>query len=482
MNQEEAPLYNALQDWKKQRVTSFHVPGHKNGTIFPRFAAKEFQQLLKIDATELTGLDDLHNPTGAIDKAQQLASQYYNVQATFFLVNGSTVGNLAMILGSCNEGDIVLVQRNAHKSIFHGLELANVNPVFLSPFIDEQAQVAVGLTKEALEKALKAYPSTKAIILSNPNYYGMTVDLTDIIQLAHASHIPVLVDEAHGAHFGYGSPFPISASLKGADVVVQSAHKTLPSMTMGSFLHFNSKIINEDKIASYLHMLQSSSPSYPIMASLDLARYYLSQLDEQQVKKIIMQINHFREELNEIDSIRVLPASSHYELDPLKVTIQTNGALNGFQIQERLEKEGIYTELADPLNVLFVFPLAEIRGLKQITAKIKQALFYQKQADYSKKRQSKTFKWHTDYSELVVTYKEMKHYHRIKVPFSEAIGCIAAEAVIPYPPGIPYLIAGEKITKEQIEELMRMIQEGVRLQGGEHVKQQKIYVYEHKGE
>jgi arginine/lysine/ornithine decarboxylase len=480
MKQGDAPLYQALQNWKKKSVHSFHVPGHKNGTVFPTFAQKEFQRLLQIDATELTGLDDLHDPADAIYKAQQLASDYYKVQATYFLVNGSTVGNLAMILGSCNEGDTVLVQRNAHKSIFHGLELANVKPVFLSPFIDKEAQVAVGLTEETVKEALKAYPNTKAIILSNPNYYGMTVDLTNIINLAHAAYIPVLVDEAHGAHFGYGSPFPVSAALKGADVVVQSAHKTLPAMTMGSFLHFNSKLIRKEKIISYLKMLQSSSPSYPIMASLDLARYYLSQLSKEQVKKIIIQINQFREELNEIESIRVLPASSYYELDPLKVTIQTACELNGFQIQERLEHMGIYTELADPQNVLFVLPLAEISERKQITGKIKEALSNGRLV----RRPIVPVEaiTHTDYTELVFPYKKLKQFNKKVVSLHEAEGFIAAEAVVPYPPGIPFLMAGEKIKQEHIKRLSAIIKEGIRLQGGEYIQQQKIYVYDYKGE
>ena len=310
--------------------------GHKNGLLFSEKAKASFKELLKLDVTELTGLDDLHAPEGVIMESEQLLAELYGVQTSYFLVNGTTVGNLAMIMATINDGDTVLVQRNCHKSVQNGLKLVNANPVFLSPEFDEDWNVAGGLSYETCYSAITAFPDAKALIVTYPNYYGMVYELKRVITLAHEYGIPVLVDEAHGAHFIAGSIFPVSAVELGADVVVQSAHKTLPAMTMGSFLHFNSKLISEDLIKDYLHMLQSSSPSYPIMASLDLARSYLGTLSNAELLSLKNQITNFKKQLATINGIRVLDYSGG-QGDLLKVTIQSTSADSGFDLQKKLK-------------------------------------------------------------------------------------------------------------------------------------------------
>lgn len=292
MNQNRMPLYEALIEFKERGPLSFHVPGHKNGLNFPQEAIREFKGILSIDVTELAGLDDLHSPFECIDEAQQLLAEVYNTKRSYFLINGSTVGNLAMILSCCGEHDIVLVQRNCHKSIINGLKLAGANPI-LDPWIDEAYNVPVGVRNEIIKNAIGKYPNAKALILTHPNYYGMGMDLEASIAFAHAHKIPVLVDEAHGAHLCLGEPFPKSALTYGADIVVHSAHKTLPAMTMGSYLHINSHLVDEDKVTTYLSMLQSSSPSYPIMASLDIARFTMARIK----KKVTVKLLSFYEDL-----------------------------------------------------------------------------------------------------------------------------------------------------------------------------------------
>ncbi|MBD8071040.1 aminotransferase class I/II-fold pyridoxal phosphate-dependent enzyme [Bacillus sp. PS06] len=463
MNQKQTPLYDKLMTHQKSNPMSLHVPGHHNGQVFPQEKTSGFEEILKLDVTELTGMDDLHDPSGVIKEAEQLTSELYGVEKSYFLVNGSTVGNLAMILATCEENDVVLVQRNSHKSILHGLQLASVRPVFLSPEYDEVAQVAVGLSIETVKSAIETHPNAKAIILTNPNYYGMTIDLKEIIKLAHSLSIPVLVDEAHGAHFILES-FPISAVEAGADIVVNSAHKTLPAMTMGAYLHFNSKLVDLSRLNVYLQMLQSSSPSYPIMASLDIARYYLALMQETGTRELLNEINWLKTSLNEIPQINVVQAHKNsIDIDPLKVTIQSNFGLNGFELQALLEKQGLFTEMADPNNVLMVLPLIKDRIFgENLITKIRAIVEPLPCVDSSR---SSSYIETDKLTELGLSYKQIKGYNKKAVPLNESIGYMSAEMIIPYPPGIPVLMAGEYITEKHMNILTTYIEAGTRFQG-----------------
>ena len=456
MNQNCIPLYEALIEFKKRRPLSFHVPGHKNGLNFPQEVVEEFKDILSIDVTELSGLDDLHSPFECIDEAQQLLADVYGVNKSYFLINGSTVGNLAMILSCCGEHDIVLLQRNCHKSIINGLKLAGANPIFLDPWIDEAYNVPVGIHDEIIKEAIQKYPNAKALILTHPNYYGMGMDLEVSIAYAHAHKIPVLVDEAHGAHFCLGGAFPKSALAYGADIVVHSAHKTLPAMTMGSYLHINSRLVKEEKVSTYLGMLQSSSPSYPIMASLDIARFTIARIKEK---------GH--DELSTIPQIAIL----QYPLqDELKVTVQTRCQLSGYELQSVFEKVGIYTEMADPYNVLFILPLQVNKTYMKAIEMIRVALQYYEVKD---KTESIRYTYKGEISPLPYTYKQLEGYETKVVSVEEAVGMVAAEMVIPYPPGIPLIMYGERITSEHKEQVMYLEKAGARFQGS--TKYMKVY-------
>ena len=470
MNQLNAPLYQALTKHMEKSPVSFHVPGHKNGQITPD---EFFEQFLKIDVTELTGLDDLHDPEGPILEAETLLSELFATKRSFFLINGSTVGNLAMIMAACGTGDTVLVQRNCHKSVMNGLSLAKARPVFLEPEYDIDWKVASGISLETVKSAIQLHPDAKAIILTYPNYYGMTYPLKEIIDHAHEKQIPVLIDEAHGPHFILGEPFPASATQLGADVVVQSAHKTLPAMTMGSYLHFNSKLIDLKRITEYLHLLQSSSPSYPIMASLDLARRYLAAYNDQDVLFLKNRIDSFKAHLGKIPAIRVM---EQMQADPLKVTIQTNCALSGLEIQRLLEADGIFTELADPNNVLFILPLLKENHpypLEETAEKIQRVL-----KEFPLVRKQKV-QHQTDkkISELAISFEEMENYNKFDRSIRSSLNYISAETIIPYPPGIPLLLKGEQITEHKIDNLMALMEAGARFQGGASLEEGTIKVF-----
>lgn len=466
------PLYEALMQFKDKNPLSLHVPGHKNGLSFPEQAKRGFSDVLSLDVTELTGLDDLHSPFECIEEAQQLLANVYGVQKSYFLINGSTVGNLAMILSCCGEEDTVLVQRNCHKSIINGLKLTGAHPVFLEPWIDEASGVPVGVRHEVIQNAIERYPEAKALILTHPNYYGMGVDLKESITCAHAYEIPVLVDEAHGAHFCIGEPFPKSALAYGADIVVHSAHKTLPAMTMGSYLHINSERIAEEKVSTYLSMLQSSSPSYPIMASLDVARFALAKIKEEGGYKVVDFLRKFREELQRIPQIKVL---QYAKQDELKITVQTRCQLSGYELQGIFEETGIYTEMADPYNVLLILPLQVNRRYIDAVVSIQEALQGYTTTD---RTPSIRYTYKGTITTLPFTYKQLEGYKKKAVPLQEAIGMIAADMVIPYPPGIPLLMHGEQVTAEHIEQISYLEGTGARFQG--NTKYIHVYDIERK--
>lgn len=477
--QERIPLVEALSIFKRENPISFHVPGHKNGRIFHEQGKSLFQHVLRIDATEIEGLDDLHAPEEAIHEAEQLLSEVYGTQKSFFLVNGTTCGNLAMILGNCNEGDIVLVQRNCHKSILNGLKLAKVKPVFLRNESNEEWGVAEGVSVAVVRKALELYSEAKALILTYPTYYGVANHIEEIIALAHDHNVTVLVDEAHGAHFIAGGPFPKSSLAYGADYVVHSAHKTLPALTMGSYLHVNHRVGDYKKVEMYLRMLQSSSPSYPIMASLDLARSFVGTLTEKDLSYCSSVAHDFREKLSHIEGIKVLKHND-VQTDILKVTLQTDGSFTGIQLQEELNRNGLYNELADPRNILLILPLLKDKEEYPFD----EAVQIIERAVGNLKGKSKPVSYiHTDREiedllELPISFKEMETMNTIVVPLEKALNCIAAETIVPYPPGIPYIIDGERLTDSKLAYLQQMIEMDIRFHGGTYLNDQSILIYE----
>ncbi|WP_147535855.1 aminotransferase class I/II-fold pyridoxal phosphate-dependent enzyme [Bacillus marasmi] len=473
----KTPLYDKLITYSSDNPISFHVPGHKNGVIFQEKGRPIFEGLLKLDVTELTGLDDLHSPEGVIQESQKLLTKLYEVDTSYFLVNGTTVGNLAMIMAAVNEGDVVLVQRNCHKSVLNGLQLSGARPVFINPEYDVDWNVASGLSVNSVQSALKQYPDARALIVTYPNYYGMVYNLSEIIELAHQKNIPVLVDEAHGAHFIAGGPFPSSAVTLGADIVVQSAHKTLPALTMGSFLHFNSKLVSKSRLEKYLHILQSSSPSYLIMASLDLARSYVGTLNDLDIEYLTEQVTEFRRCLGNLPGIKVLSYEND-EGDLLKVTIQSTRGMSGFELQDIFEKAGIYAELADPVNVLLIFPLIKVGisyPLVEIISRLRQALLSLEEQEEKQKEFLPLTKEGT--STLELSFGEMEKREMKKVDFDQAVGKICAEMIIPYPPGIPLLFPGEMISEEDVKQIVWHLNKGTRFQGGELLREGYLRVF-----
>ena len=456
MNQKQMPLYETLIHFAQQEPISFHVPGHKNREIYP---AKDFyDRILKLDLTELPGLDDLHSPTGAIAEAQQLAADFFKADHTFFLTGGSTAGNLAMLLAACSSGGKVIVQRNCHKSILNGLELAGAHPVFISPGYDETVGRYTNPEIHTLETALQEHPEARAVMLTYPDYFGKTFPIQEMIEAAHERDIPVLVDEAHGVHFSLGEPFPLSALFLGADAVVQSAHKMAPAMTMGAFLHVKSSRISKEKLGYYLQMVQSSSPSYPIMASLDISRYFLASMHFQKIQEVLESATQVKKKLQAADHWQLVPSD-----DPLKLTLQVKKGISAKETAALFEQEKVYPELITHNQILFIHGLAPFAHIERLEKTIKTVNGQlKKQANHGTIVRNDLFL--NPMQELELSYSEMHQIKQELVPFHKAIGYIAAEAIIPYPPGIPLILKGEIVTEAHMDMIKHLQAQGVSIQ------------------
>ncbi|KUP04581.1 hypothetical protein Q75_15255 [Bacillus coahuilensis p1.1.43] len=461
------PLVEALMTHQKKKPYSYHVPGHKNGWV-GRYS-EDVRSFLSFDQTELSGLDDLHDPSGPIAEAESLLANYYQSHKSFFLVGGSTVGNLAAILSCVKEGEEVFVQKNCHKSVMNGVRLAKGHGVFLPIEWDDLTLSVTGVSSTLLKEAICQYPHVKVCILTYPTYYGITYNIKELIEICHENGMVVIVDEAHGAHFGVGAHFPQSSLLMGADIVIHSAHKTLPAMTMGSYLHIGSNRVDGVKVKEYLSLLQSSSPSYPIMMSLDWARDYLSTYNEQDEIYYITKRASFIQALWNVEGLFVVETD-----DPLKLLLRCEG-YNGQQVLEALFREGVYAELGDSYQVLMVLPLLKEGEETYLEASVESIRL--------------AVKYLLTQEPLMVTTPVVVPQHitslvsipdgtkTMEVDVVEAEGKVSAETLIPYPPGVPVVLKGELMKREHRREIERLLQSGVRFQGSNIGKSGKVLTY-----
>lgn len=488
MDQRETPLFTKLYQHHQTSPHSFHVPGHKNGRIFLNEARSIFQNILTIDQTEISGLDDLHDATGVIAEAQQLAADLYGVYATDFLVGGSTVGNMVMMMTVADRGEQVMVQRNSHQSVFHGLELAGLRPVFLEPEWDEKTGLALGVTRETLELAVAKYPKAKALFLTQPSYEGYGQDLQDHVRVAHEAGIVVCVDEAHGAHLIYDDGkgiWPQSALQAGADLVVQSAHKMLPAMTMASFLHTNSDKVDRNKLKNCLRMLQSSSPSYPLLASLDTARAYLAAMSKLDWQELTEKVTEFKERIVSGQGwIQSPPVIGNYVQDPLKLTFVTSESGVPNVWKKRMEEEGAFPELVSPYHLLLTLPLGANAIIDEsYWIPILKKILHLNKTPNSDHRAVITGNMKVDpITELAYPYEDMRLRTVERLAWEKTEGFVAAETITPYPPGIPLILIGEQIRIDHLYRIEILLKEGTTFQTGTTWINEGITIFLSKGE
>lgn len=457
LNQKKAPLFEALKKYSQRNMAPYHTPGHKQGGgIDKSFLNLVGKEIFKLDLTELDELDNLHDAQGVIKEAQKLAAELYGADESFFLINGSTVGNHAMIMSVCNYGEKIIVPRNIHKSVIGGIILSGAIPIYMPAIWNNKLGITDGFELEILEKTIIENQDAKGVLLVNPSYYGTCLDLKKTIELIHKYNIPVLVDEAHGAHFKFHKELPLSALESGADMVVQSTHKMLASMTQSSMLHIKTERINSSKVKSILKLLQSSSPSYVLMASLDIARKQMATKGEKLLGKTIELCNYAQQKLSKIKGIKIISKENCqefgiYDIDPTKIIIDFSElGISGFKAIDILcDDYNIQSEMATFYNVL---ELVTIGNKKADLDKLIKAV----ENIANRKDIKKDFKSNMklpiipEIPNLVISPREAFFSDTEIINLDKSINRVSAEVIAPYPPGIPILIAGEKITSEII--------------------------------
>lgn len=439
LDQQRAPLYEAASRYRDQVRGPFHVPGHKLGAAAPSALRAEFGRALGLDLTEVPGLDDLHAPEGAIAEAEALAAEAFGATTSYLLVGGTTAGLHALLLAAVQPGEAILVPRNAHRSILGAIILAGARPVWAPVQFHPELDVATGVDPRAFTKLL---PGVKATLLVHPTYYGMVSDLAPLIEAAHGHALPVLVDEAHGSHFHFHPDLPPDALSLGADGVVQSTHKTGGSLTQSSLCHLGQGArLSGARLREMLRLVQSTSPSYLLMASLDLARRHLAMHGRVEWGRTLELASGAARRIAELPGLRVYPTA-----DPTKLLIGVGGRrLTGFAAAELLWQSGIAVETAGQGYMLAVMTPGDsvdtIEFLVQALAKLPQG------------NQAPPTWAPPPIPEAVLLPREAYLGAKEGVSLTAAVGRIAAEMIAPYPPGIPVVVPGERISSDLVEYL-----------------------------
>jgi arginine decarboxylase len=461
LNQNQTPLIDALKACIAHPHAPFYTPGHKRGVgVSPYLSDLLGKQVFRADLTELAELDNLFTPQGAILAAQQLAAEAFGAAKTWFLVNGSTCGIEAAILATCGMGDKIMLPRNVHSSAIAGLILSGAIPIFLNPEYDPVLDIAHSITPSSLQSALQQHPDAKAVFTVYPTYYGVCGDLRAIAKITHQYNIPLLVDEAHGAHFAFHPELPIPALAAGADLTVQSIHKVLSAMTQASMLHIQGNRIDIDRVNKALQLVQSTSPSYLLLASLDAARQQMAVSGNELMSRTLQLADAARTRISQIPGLSVLEISSpdFVALDKTRLTVTVSGlGFTGFEAEEILdEKLGVTAEFSSLQHLTFIISLGNTpEDIEQLV----QGFTTLAKMTPLAKIASRQLLWDDFISVgncLRISPREAFFAVTETLSIEQTSDRICTEIVCPYPPGIPVLMPGEVITKEALEYLQQI--------------------------
>ena len=541
MNQKRTPLIDAIRSFRDEKNAYFRIPGHREERGADERAVRLLgKKAFRSDLTEAEGLDDLHAPRGPILHAERLAAEYFGSDRCWFLVNGTTCGNEAMILSAVKEGEKILVPRNAHKSVLMGLILSGAVPVWVNPEYDRYWGLTGAVTPAAVEKALERDPGIRAVFLVSPTYYGICSDIAAIADICHKKGVPLLVDEAHGAHLYAEKPENSQSRMYapqeqdrrkqqngpacqesqaqqenqiqrkdltrrddrqqenleqkacgairlGADMCAQSTHKTVGSFTQSSMLHIKSSLISEERADAALKLVMSTSPSYLLMASLDGARHLMAQNGTSLMGRACRLAAKARKGLARIEGVEVWTPERSGEgqifspaADPLRLvfSLRRHG-LTGYALQKRLyEESGISLELADQQLVVAVITWGntekDIDRLVQAVRRVPRRSPLVTGGKYARRNAAPQPSF-----EVVMTPREAFFADTESIPLENAAGETAADSVIPYPPGIPLLNPGERITEEILQRILQYRNSGLPVHGMADPSMQTIRIVKH---
>lgn len=463
----------ALLRYKKANNSYFAMPGHKCGKVYEQTEEGKLflSNMIDFDVTEVHGMDNFHNPEGIIKEAQTELSNYYQSKKSYFLVNGSTSGNMIMIFSAFNEHEKIIVERNCHRSVYNSIVLRKLKPIYIRNKISENYDAPFSIDKEHLFSVMEKNKDAKGILLTYPNYYGVCSDLEEIIKKAREYNMKVLIDSAHGAHFGASEELPANAVALGADLVVHSAHKTLPSLTQTSFLHLNCEELIE-KVDYFTSVFSTTSPSYLFMASLDYSRYYLEKYGQESYDNLIKLADEYREKINKLGIVHVIDNtdvneecsngenfSSRMKIDKSRYIINLPRGYSGHALLEYLKMQKIQAEMSDHRSVILLFGTNHTRDDFE---KLYQTL---KCCNINLLKEKQTIPIDCSIPTMRVMPWEAVELKKEKYMVVDALNKVCGQAIVPYPPGIPLVMPGELISSEVVRIINYYMENQVTLLG-----------------
>ena len=480
-SQSKAPVLEAMTQHLQNRVVPFDVPGHKGGRGNSELTDFLGKSCLKADVNSMKPLDNLCHPVSVIKEAQDLAAEAFGAKTAFFIVNGTTGSVQTMIMTACKSGDKIIMPRNVHRSAINALVVNGAVPVYVNPGTNKELGIPLGMSVENVKKAIAENPDAKAVLINNPTYYGVCSDLREIVRIAHENNMLALVDEAHGTHFYFGENMPVSGMAAGADMAAVSMHKTGGSLTQSSILLCGSNI-NSDYVRQVINLTQTTSGSYLLISSLDIARKNLALNGKSIFYKTVQFAEYARNEINKLGGYyafgnELCDNNAFYDFDKTKLSVHTRDiGLAGIEVYDILRDDyGIQIEFGDIGNILAIISAGdralEIERLISSLSEIKRL--------YSK---DKTGMFDHEYinPEVITAPQKAFYSNKRSVPINQSSGMVCGEFVMCYPPGIPILAPGEKITDEIINYINYAKEKGCFMTGTQDMKIENINVVEDK--
>jgi len=469
LQQERMPILEALNKFKKSRVVPFDVPGHKRGRGNSELTDFLGESCMSVDVNSMKPLDNLCHPISVIKEAEELAADAFGASQAFFMVNGTTSAVQSMVLSACKKGEKIILPRNVHRSVINALILGGAIPIYVNPEMNHELGISLGMTLASVEKAISENPEAKAVLVNNPTYYGICSNLKAITELAHQHGMLLLVDEAHGTHFYFGENMPLSGMAAGADMASVSMHKSGGSLTQSSFLLVGGVIVKPGYVRQIINLTQTTSGSYLLLSSLDVSRKNLACNGKEIFKKVSQMAQYARDEINQIGdyyaySKELINGDTIYDFDATKLSINTlNVGLAGIEVYNILRDEyDIQVEFGDVGNILAYISVGDthqnLERLVSALAEIRRIY---------KKDKAGMLQYEYINPEVLVAPQEAFYAEKEALPLEQSGGRICSEFVMCYPPGIPILAPGEKITEEILDSIEYMKDKGCFMTGPE---------------
>ncbi|MDD2973394.1 MAG: aminotransferase class V-fold PLP-dependent enzyme [Lachnospiraceae bacterium] len=475
-------LYKKLENYSNSDYYPFHMPGHKRN-----MGGREMEEAFHIDITEIDGFDNLHHAEGILRDAMKSASELYHSEETHFLVNGSTCGILSAISATVKKHGKILLARNCHKAAYHAIYLRELEPVYLYPPVQDEYGIFNAVPVEKIEDVLEKNPDIEAVFLTSPTYDGVVSDVASIVRTAHRKKIPVIVDEAHGAHFGFHKDFPENSVALGADMVIHSVHKTLPAFTQTALLHINGDLVDRKKINYFLQVYQTSSPSYLLMAGIDQCISILQQERDSLFEKLSGYMDEFLEKCRTLRNIKIFQqGDADYEFDKSKILLSVKDCpMTGHELaQILLNRYHLQMEMEAPTYVMGIATIMDtqegFRRLAEALTEIDRELEHRQKnpRGQSEQKQNENDKMFYDLGEAKKIYHlyEIDDMEKETIPLEKSVNRVSVEYIYLYPPGIPIVAPGELMTEHILELINAYKKAHYAVQGPEDYKMEKLSV------